>query len=384
MKNTIAYLPLLALLAACGGKATDDLSKKKAELDSLKANYKATAELIKAADAWITEHDTTIKKNLPSVTTFVLEPSRFEHFVEVHGNVKSDKSADLFAIAGGRVQRILVQEGDRVRQGQMLIDLDNGAMDQQIAAAEAGFNLAKDIFEKQNRLWEQHIGSEVQFLQAKTQKEQAQASLAALREQHRLTQVTAPFDGVVDDIMVSVGDMTNPMAPVARVVDASGATLEADVPEGYMRSVKNGDPVKVVFPSTGDTLAAALTNVSRFINPTNRTFRVGVRVPAGDGLLRPNLLSVIHVRDFQKDSALVVPSRTIQEDVNGKNYLFVLDTKDGKKRTKKVMVDRVMDYKKSTLVVPVETAGTSLSGATIVDEGAKSVADGQEVKVANL
>ena len=383
MKKTILLMTMMAMIAACGHKGSDELSKRKADLDSLKANYKATAELIKTADAWITEHDTTIKKNLPAVTTFVLQPARFEHFVEVHGNVKSDKSADLFSM-GGRVRRILVTEGDHVHSGQLLIDLDNDAASRQLDAAKAGARLAKDVYDKQTKLWEQKIGSEIQYLQAKSQNEQAQAGVSALEEQVRLSNVTAPFDGVMDDIMVSVGDMTSPMAAVARVVDPSGATLEADVPESYLRSVKNGDPVKVEFPSLGDTLSATLTNVSHFINPMNRTFRVGVRVANADGRLRPNLLSVIHVRDAVKDSALVVPSRTVQEDVNGKNYVFVLENKDGKQRTKKVMVERVMDYKKNTLIVRSEGATGELVGATIIDEGAKSVADGQEVKVANL
>ena len=384
MKNTFLYLTTAALLAACGAATpTDDLGRKRAELDSLKTAYKALGEQIKQADAWIAEHDSTVKKNLPSVTTLVLQPSRFEHFVEVHGSVKADRSADLYAIAGGRVQRILVQEGDRVHQGQMLVDLDNGAMDQQIVAAEAGYALAKDTYEKQSRLWEQKIGSEMQYLSAKTQKEQAEANLSALREQHRLSQVTAPFDGVVDDIMVNLGDMTSPMAPVARVVDPSGASLEADVPESYIQRVQHGDPVKVEFPSMGDTLTATITNVSRFIDPANRTFRISVRVPEAEGMLRPNLLSVIHVRDQVKDSALVVPSRTIQEDVNGNNYVFILETTDGRSRTKKVMVQRGTDYKQNTMIA-VEGGDTKLFGATIVDEGAKSVGDGQEVKVTNL
>ena len=123
MKNTIIYLSIAALLAACGAAtSTDALGRKKAELDSLKGAYKALGERIKEVDLWIAEHDSTVKKNLPSVTTMVLNPSRFEHFVEVHGNVKADKSADLYAAGGGRVQRVLVQEGDRVHKGQMLID----------------------------------------------------------------------------------------------------------------------------------------------------------------------------------------------------------------------------------------------------------------------
>ena len=246
MKNTIAYISFAALLAACGASTpSDDLGRKKAELDSLKAAYKELGEKIKDVDTWIAEHDSTVKKNLPSVTTMVLNPTRFEHFVEVHGNVKADKSADLFTM-GGRVRRILVSEGDHVRGGQLLIDLDNDAVSRQLEAAEAGAALAKDVFQKQSRLWEQKIGSEIQFLQAKSQNDQAIAQVAALREQVRLSNVTAPFDGVVDDIMVSEGDMTTPMGAVARVVDPSGATLEADVPESYLQRVKNGDPSAIL------------------------------------------------------------------------------------------------------------------------------------------
>lgn len=382
MRNTITYLTIGALLAACGAATpTDDLGRKRAELDSLKANHKATAELIKAAESWIAEHDSTVKKNLPNVTTFTLRPAVFEHFVEVHGSVKADKSADLYTM-GGRVERILVSEGQSVSAGQTLIDLDNDAATQQLAAAKAAATLARDVYEKQAKLWEQKIGSEVQYLQAKANMEQAEAGVKALAEQAKMGVVTAPFSGVVDEIMVSVGDMTSPIAPVARVVDPSGASLEADVPENYLSRVKKDDPVRVVFPSTGDTISGKLANVSRYINPANRTFRVSVRMPEGSNAIRPNLLSVIHVRDLVQDSALVVPGRTIQEDVSGNNYLFTLENRNGRSFTRKVMVERLADYKGNTMVKP--TDGADLNGATIVDEGAKSVGNGQEVKVTGL
>lgn len=384
MKNTILYLATTALLAACGAAVpTDDLGKRRAELDSLKAAYKELGLKIKETETWVADHDTTIHKNLPAVTTLVLQPTTFEHFVQVHGAVKADKSADLYAMGGGRVRRVLVKEGDRVRAGQLLVDLDNDAIDKQIAAAESGATLAKDVFEKQSKLWEQKIGSEVQYLQAKSQKEQAEAGVSALREQRRMTQVTAPFDGTVDQVMVSIGDMTG-MAPVARVVDASGAQLEADVPESYLTRVKVGDPVRVEFPSLGDTLTATLSNVSKYIDPANRTFRITVRVPESNGLLRPNLLSVIHIRDQVQEKALVVPSRTIQEDVNGNNYIFLLDDAAGKKTTRKVMVKRTGDYRGNTMIIPAQGDASELAGATLVDEGAKSVGGGQEVKVTNL
>jgi len=381
MKNTFILLLATALFVACGSADTSDLGRKRQELDSLKAAYKALGEHIKEVDTWIAEHDTTVRRNLASVTTLALSPSRFEHFVQVHGHVKADKSADLYSM-GGRVRRILVKEGDRVRKGDLLLDLDNDAIEKQVAQAEAGYDLAKEVFEKQERLWKQQIGSEVQYLQAKSNKEQAEAALAAMREQYRLSRITAPFDGTVDEVMVTVGQMTAPQLPVARVVDLTGASLEADVPESYLQRVKVGDPVLVEFPSLGDSVKATLSNVSRFIDPANRTFKVTLRVPNGETYVRPNLLSVVHIRDVVQDSAIVVPSRCIQEDVEGRSYVFVLDA-DAEKRpiTRKVLVDRVMDYKGTTLLAP----GTGLTGTeTLVDEGAKSVGDKQQVKVTTL
>ena len=380
-KNTFLFLLAAALIVACGSPDTSDLGKKRQELDSLKAAYKALSEKIKEADLWIADHDTTVKKNLPAVTTLALAPSRFEHFVQAHGRVKADKSADLYSM-GGRVRSILVKEGDRVRKGQLLVDLDNDAIEKQVAQARSGYELAKEVFEKQERLWKQQIGSEIQYLQAKSNKEQAEAGVAALNEQYRMSRITAPFDGTMDDIMVSVGEMTAPQFPVARVVDLTGASLEADVPESYLQRVKVGDPVSVEFPSLNDTITATLANVSRYIDPANRTFKVTLRVPNGETYVRPNMLSVLHIRDVVQDSAIVVPSRCIQEDVSGKSYVFVLDKdKDGRAITRKVVVTRVMDSKDRTLLAP--NAGL-VGNETILDEGAKSVGDKQRVKVTNL
>jgi membrane fusion protein, multidrug efflux system len=381
MKNHFLFLLAAALLAACGSPDTTDLGKKRLELDSLKAAYKELGEKIKAADQWIADHDTTVKKNLPAVTTLVLAPKRFEHFVQAHGHVKADKSAELYSM-GGRVRRVLVKEGVRVRKGQLLVDLDNDAIEKQVAQAKAGYDLAREVFEKQERLWKQQIGSEVQYLQAKSNKEQAEAGLAAMKEQLRMSRITAPFDGTVDEIMVTVGEMTAPQLPLARVVDLNGASLEADVPESYLQRVKTGDPVTVEFPSLGDTITATLSSVSRYIDPANRTFKVTLRVPDAETYVRPNMLSVVHIRDIVQDSAIVVPSRCIQEDVSGKSYVFVLDAdKEGRAITRKVVVTRVMDAKDRTLLAP--NAGLK-GNETILDEGAKSVGDKQQVKVTTL
>jgi RND family efflux transporter MFP subunit len=382
MKQIILPLTLTALLVACGGADTSDLGQKRAHLERLKATYSAYADSIKSLEAWLVENDTTVRRNLPTVTADTLRAIPFTHYVDVHGNVRADKSAALYS-NGGRVRRILVNPGDRVSAGQTLISIDNDMVVKQIQQAEAGLELARTAFEKQERLWQQRIGSEIQFLQAKTQKEQAEAGLATLREQQRLTNITAPFAGTVDDIMVREGDMTSPMQAAARVVDLASVQLEADVPESYLRSIRSGTPVKVSFPSVEERFNGTLAHVGQFIDPSNRTFKVSVRVPQGEGYMRPNLLCDISVQDQHFDSALVVRARAVLQDVKGNNYIYVLDpTRDNEARSRKVMVDRISEYKGYINIAPVE-ADALKGGERIVDEGAKNVTDGLTVRVAN-
>lgn len=382
MKQTILLLTMMAVLAACGGAPdTSDLGRKRAQRDSLKAAYAELGVKIKEVEEWLTENDTTVARNLPTVTTLQLKVGPYAHYVDVHGNVKADKAAALFALGGGRVRSILVKAGDRVRAGQPMVIIDSDVIQKQIAQAETGYELAKTAFEKQQRLWDQKIGSEMQYLQAKSQKEQAEAGVAALREQLRLTNVTAPFDGTVDDVMVRVGDMAAPNTPVARVVDLTDVQLEADVPEGYLKSMSKGAPVKVVFPSMKDTLEAKLDHVGEYIDPANRTFKVAVRMPKSEAYMRPNLLSDISILDFSTDSAWVVPSRTVLEDVNGNSYVFALDAvRADEAKARKVMVKRLSEYKGITSIAPVEAGGLK-DGEVVVDEGAKNVSTGQTVRI---
>lgn len=382
MKQTIALITLITLLAACGGADTSEIGQKRAKLEALKVTYKAYADSIKAIETWLAENDTTVRRNLPTVTAGQVQAGAFTHYVDVHGQVRADKAAALYS-NGGRVRKIHVSPGDRVNAGQLIISIDNDLFAEQIQQAEAGYELAKTAFEKQERLWQQKIGSEMQYLQAKSQKEQAEAALKAMREQQRLSNITAPFAGTVDDIMVRVGDMTTPMQPAARVVELGGMQLEADVPESYVKSIRTGAPVKVRFPSLNEGFDATLEHVGQYIDPANRTFKVTVRVPRNDGLLRPNLLCDISIQDMHSDSALVVPARAVLQDVHGNNYVFVLEpTRNNEAVARKVMVHRLSEYKGRVSIAPVEP-GALQGGEHIVDEGAKNVTDGLTVRVAN-
>ncbi|MBP6311502.1 MAG: efflux RND transporter periplasmic adaptor subunit [Flavobacteriales bacterium] len=381
--TTAIIVALTILLASCGAAPdTSSLGQKRAERDSLKVKYAELGTKIKDIETWLAENDSTVRRNLNTVTSAQVQAGTYTHYVDVHGVVKADESAALFAQQGGRVRRILVKAGDRVSTGQLLISIDNDIFAKQIDQAETSAELARTAFNKQKQLWDQQIGSEMQYLQAKSQMEQAEAGLAAMREQQRLTNITAPFNGQVDEIMLRVGDMASPMQPVARVVNLSGVQLEAEIPESYLRTVKAGAPVKVSFPSLDETFDGELAHVSQFIDPMNRTFKVTVRVPKGEQYMRPNLLSDISIQDGKNDSALVVPSRAVLQDVEGNNYIFILDkTRDDEAVARKVMVDRLSQYKGNLSIAPSEP-GALRGGELIIDEGAKNVSEGATVRVA--
>jgi RND family efflux transporter MFP subunit len=387
MKQTTYLIPMLAILASCGGKGTGELAQKRAERDSLKTVYENVGKQLKKVEDWLTLNDSTANRSLPLVTAETLQDTSFTHYIDVHGVVKADESAALFPLAGGRVASIRVKAGDKVREGDVLATMDNDMVQKQIAQAQAGADLARTTYSKQKNLWDQHIGSEIQFLQAKTQKEQAEAALATLKEQQRLSNVIAPFDGVVDEVMARVGDMTAPNMPVLRVVNLSGIQIEADVSEAYLKKVKAGAPTTVSFPSIKESFTAPLTHVGEYIDPANRTFKVNLRAPRSESYMRPNLLGDLSIQDAHMDSALVVPSSTVLSDVDGRSYVFVLgpapqgaNVKANEAVAHKVFVDRVSEYKGRTDVRSVKP-GELKPGDRVVNAGAANVSDGQTVSV---
>lgn len=388
MKKTIYGLSVLALLAACGGKPTGEVARKRAERDSLKVAYDKVGKELKRVEDWLALNDSTISRNLPLVSADTLRIGPFTHYIDVHGVVKADESAALYALAGGRVATIRVKAGDRVRQGQLMMTMDNDLVEKQIAQARAVAELARTTFEKQQRLWDQHIGSEIQFLQAKTQKEQAEAALATLQEQQRLSNITAPFDGIVDEVMARVGDMAAPQLPVARVVNPGGVQVQADVSEAHVKQVKAGALVRVSFPSIGESFEAPLLYASEYIDPANRTFQVAVRAPKGEAYLRPNLLGDLKIKDAHTDSALVLPGPAVLDDMAGNSYVFVLgpaeqgtNVQANEAVVHKVSVKRISEYQGRVHVAPLQ-AGQLKDGDRVVVEGAANVSDGQPALVA--
>jgi membrane fusion protein, multidrug efflux system len=374
MKKTI-YLALVLLMAACGTTETQnsDLNALIQKRDSLRLEQEKIVALMTDLDAKISELDTTKRKTLVSV--IYPDTGNFDHYFELYGNVDVKRNAVLLPENPGNVKSISVKEGQNVAQGQVIMRLDDDLIRKNIAEVQTNYQLAKTIFEKQDGLWKQKIGSELQYLEAKARKESLENTLETLNKQLEKSTIRAPFAGVVDHIMINVGEMAAPGMPVARVIDLSDYHIEADVPEKYIASLRAGDRVDVIFPGV-DTVKAAISSVGNYINPGNRTFLIQVDVDEKSGRFKPNQLTTLRINDFKSKNAVMLPSSAIQQDAQGNNFVFVAENGARFHTVRKKIVETGMSYSGKTHVI-----SGLMGNEKIIDRGARSVRDLQEVEI---
>jgi RND family efflux transporter MFP subunit len=382
MKTLIKILPVAAFIIACsGGPKTngDRLLELRAERDSLKAIHKDISKRLKNIDYQISELDTTKKVTL--VTTLRVEPKTFVHYFDVRGNIKAEKNSDIFPETMGNVIDIKVFEGEEVKRGQVLMILDASVVDNQIKSTESSLELAKSIYEKQSALYEQGIGSEVQYLQAKTNMETLSAQLEALKAQRDMAIITAPFNGIVDEIFPKIGTMAGPTYPVIRMISLDKIYIHADVSESYIGKIRKGTPAVISFPVIEKEVKSSVNNVGNYINPNNRTFKIRLNVPnTSDQLFKPNMISVIKIQDYKKANAIILPASIIQQDAVGNDYVYVVEKNgNGSHIAKRVDISTGYAYKGE-----IEITNGLSGNEQLIDKGARIVKDGQKVKVTTL
>jgi RND family efflux transporter MFP subunit len=378
MKNLFFISIITLFIAACGGKpeGNDDLTALRTQKDSLKALHDDIGNQIAALDAQIALLDTS--KKLTLVSTFQVERQKFEHYFEVQGNVEAEKNTMVYPEAGGTIREIRVKEGQVVNKGDLLVRLDQDVLQKSILEARTAAQLATTIYEKQARLWEQKIGSEIQYLEAKTNKEAAQARLESMNAQLELLSVRAPYSGIVDEIFPKIGELAAPQAPLLRIVNLENVYIKSDVSESYIGKVKKGTDVRVALPSTNEEIASEITLVGNYINPNNRTFKIQVDVDNKNKSLKPNLLAMLRIKDFEQDSVVVLPETMIQQSPSGEDFVYLLQQKDGNYYVSKKLVKTGLSYKNKVMIKE------GLSGnERIIDKGARSVKDGQRVVLAS-
>ena len=389
MKNIFPILVSLFILVSCSqGKEKSfdeviesnnlkELQEKRTEID---LKQQEISEQLKILNEKISQLDTI--KNLPLVTTIKVEPQQFDHFLELQGNVQTKQNLVIYPEFNGTLTKVYVEEGQRVKKGQILAKIDDGGLSQQLAQLQIQADLAKTTFERQERLWKENIGSEIQYLQAKSSFEAQQQAVNQLKTQLAKTNVTAPFSGVIDDVITDQGSVVSPgMSQLMRIVNLDNMYIETDVPESYITNITVGKTVKINFPVLGKTIEGKIRQAGNFINPANRTFKVEIAVPNTDKSIKPNLTAKLKINDYSSAKAILIPQSIISENANGEQYIYVINEINDKNEGK---VDRVIIETGKAQGDVIEVISGIETQAEIIKEGARSVKDGQSVKVINL
>ena len=304
------------------------------------------------------------------VTTLTVDTAPFDHYFTVQGNVETDRMAQVFPMTQGTVERLRVTEGETVRKGQVLIELDNDVVASNQDELETRLGLARDVLARQERLWAQDIGTEVQLLEARANVEALEESIDAFNEQVDLGSVTAPFSGTVDRIFTKEGELASPARPVARVLDLEEMYVRAKVSDHYVGAVTEGQRVDIVVPGV-DTIASSVGRVGRYIEPANRTFEIVVPITGDQGLL-PNQFVSLRINDLHVDTAITLPSSLILQDRAGKDFVYRIE--NGQAKRQPVTIGTA--YQDRVLILGGLTPGT-----TIIDRGAGQVVEGEAVQV---
>lgn len=369
----ILLLGAVLLLAACNNdpkKQLADLEKQQTELKSKEADLKA-----KQNDLATKIMD--LKKKLgivdsikrTDVSELTVGLQSFTNYVQLQGKIDAQDNVTAYPQASGIITGLYVKAGDHVSKGQVLVQLDNSVLKQNIAQAEAQATLATEVYTRQKNLWDQKIGTEVQFLQAQTNMQSAKKQVAALKQQADLYRITSPISGTVDQMDLKLGQAASPGVTGIRIVNADNLKVKADVPESYATRIKQGQEVLILFPDANDSLKTKLTFAAKVIDPSSRSFGIEIKLPSTK-TLRPNMTAVIKIADYQKRQTLAIPLNSIQKSDKG-DYVFV--DENGVAHRKPVVAGNTTGGLTEIL------SGIS-AGEKLITDGAANIEDGDHVK----
>jgi len=368
------------LLNACGEPKKQTLEQliEKGSLEQLQEKRKElviemgnnSQDLSKINQA-ITILDTTQKKALVSV--FEAKSTLFEHYTSVQATVKTDQNMVLMPEFNGKVQKILVKEGETVQKGQILAVIDDGGLKEQLEVLRSQFLLSKTLFERQERLWKQNIGSEIAYLQAKTAYKSQLKSKEQLESKLDKTRVRAPFSGVVDHVIIEEGNLVTPgQSPLFRIINFRNMFVHASVPENYLTTINKNTKVTVEIPVLNLEFEARVTKKGNNINTENRSFRVEVKVPDNLEKISPNLNAKMLLNDYSNANALLVPQSVVSENASNQEYVFIANDN----RAQQVFVETGRTQGKW-----IEIVSGLKPGMRVIEEGARFVRDQQPIKI---
>lgn len=344
----ISILLLSVLLYACAPGAEEggqDLASKQNSLTEKKNQLKTLQDDIKKLEDELAELLPPKEEKKFPVNVLPLKKETFISYAKIQGTIMTDNVVMASSETGGRIMSMSVNEGDYVNAGQLIATMDAGIVQDQLNEIQTRLDLAKTMFERQERLWNQKIGSEMQFLQAKSNVESLEKSMATLRTQMGKKDVIAPMSGYADRIFLKQGEMASPGMPIIQILNTGSVKIVADVPESYLSSVKRGDYVDVYFPAIDKEMKKKITLVGRSIDPANRTFKIEMASGNPGGILKPNLLAELNIVEQKISDQVIIPLEVIQQEVTGKRYVYVVNDSDQKMtRARKVYVDSGDSY----------------------------------------
>jgi len=369
MKNALFTMVILATLVACT-QNTD----KKGELAKLKTEHDVLATKIAKLEAELTPDQQKVEKAL-QVKVTKLEVTPFDHFVEIQGVVDGDQNVSVSPQMAGVVTNVYVREGSNVKKGEIMATLDAQVLKQSVQEVQTQLDMANIIYEKQKNLWDKKIGSEVQFLQAKSTKESLERRIKTLEEQISMANIVSPISGSVESVPLKVGQMASPGLPTSaiRVINMSSAKVTAEVSENFASRIKNGNQAFVRFPDLGQEIESKLSFTSRFIDPSNRTFKVECRFSTREFEVRANMIAYVKIKDYTNETSLVLPVNIVQSNQDGK-FVYVIAKVGDKNTAVRKLVTTGMDYNGQTEI----TSGLN-AGDQVITAGYQNLKEGVAV-----
>jgi membrane fusion protein, multidrug efflux system len=378
----ISALALVLVMAACGSTTSDkknDLEKKKAELAEAKKTQQATNDKIATLEKEIAKLDTSAGKaeKVKLVSLVNIEPARFAHYVDLKGSIDAENIAFVTPRGpGGQVKAIYVKQGDNVRQGQLLMKLDDAVTQQQMEAVKVQLSLAQTTYDRRKKLWDQNIGTEIELLQAKNTVDNLNKQIDLLKEQLDQANVYAGMSGVADEVKIKVGEFFSPASASMsgiKIVNTNNLKVITAVPENYLGRVGVGSNLLITLPELGsDTIRTKVTVVGKLIDPSTRSFTVEAKIPSGKKL-RPNQLAIVRIQDYAAANAITIPVSSLQSDEKGKFVLVAVQ--EGAKlvaRKKEVVIGELYGNN-------LEIRSGLQPGDKLITEGAQGLYDGQTV-----
>ncbi len=321
-------------------------------------------------------------QKFPLVTNSKLESKPFSHFIKVQGALTSDKNLNLYPEIPGIIRTINVKEGQKVVKGTILVELSNEGAKAQLEQMKLQVKLAKTIYERQLNLWNQKIGSEIQFLQAETNYLSLKKNIDQLNDQIMKSKIIAPFDGIIDELIADPGSNVSPgISPILRIINLDEIKVKAEVPEIHIDKIKKNSEVLVFIPTLSTTVNAKISSVGNVINPSNRNFRIEIILKNSKNNFKPNMTAKILIKDYENTEALLVSEKNIIEDSNNNFYVFKLEPNilsENKYQVIKTFVKlgKISDNK-------IEVLEGLKNGDLIIEEGIRLVQDKQIVKSLN-